>query len=105
MITIHTLPCHGSQVELDQLRLIQSNPTAARDFFGEAPSLKLQISVVVRDYNNNEVEVDVVHQYHYYYPTQLITYQNWFSISFLILETALINPFIIYCDLDLYDGL
>lgn len=103
MTTIHTLTGRHSQVELDRLKPTRSNPTAVRKIFKDAARLKLQIPVVVADYNKNKVGVNVAEQYRCYYSTQLITHRNWFPIFFWILETALINSFIIYPNLDQYD--
>ena len=44
--------------------------------------------------------VDIADQYRSYYDTQLISQRTWFPIFFWLLDTALINSFIMYSDLD-----
>ena len=45
--------------------------------------------------------VDIADQYQSYYDTQLISRRTWFPIVFWLLDTTLINSFIMYSDLDL----
>src|SRR5438552_12636 len=40
--------------------------------------------------------VDITDQYHSYYTTQIVAQRNWLPIFFWILDTALLNSFIIY---------
>src|SRR5437763_17177560 len=40
--------------------------------------------------------VNITDQYHSYYITQIVTQYNWLLIFFWILDTALLNSFIIY---------
>ena len=44
--------------------------------------------------------VDIADQYRSYYNTQLISRRTWFPIFFWLVDTALINSFIIYSDWD-----
>lgn len=104
MTTIHTLQGRQAQVKADRRKPSKSNPIAVRDVFKEAARLLLDIPACVSDYNHNKVGVDVADQYQCYYSTQLITRRNWFPILFWILDTALINAFIIYRDLRVYKG-
>jgi hypothetical protein len=60
---------------------------------------ELDIPVVVDDYNQQKVGVDVADQYWTHFDTQLISRCNWYPLLYCILETALINSLIIYRDL------
>src|SRR5947199_3122853 len=42
------------------------------------------------------VAIDIVDQYRSYYTTQIVARRNWLPIFFWILDTALLNSFIIY---------
>lgn len=105
MTTIHPLKGRRSQVLTKRRKPTRSNPLAARHVFKDATSLTLPILACINDYNQNKVGVDVADQYQSYYSTQLITHRNWYPMFFWILDTALINSFIIYRDLNQYQGL
>lgn len=105
MTTIHTLRGRRSKVKAERRKPSRSNSIAARNVYKETARLLLDIPACVSDYNHNKVGVDVVDQYRCYYSTQLITRRNWFPIFFRILDTALINAYIIYRDLNVYKGL
>jgi len=60
----------------------------------------LNIPKCIDDYNHHMGGVDIVaDQYWSYYDTQLISQRTWFPIFFWLLDTALINSFIMYSDL------
>lgn len=107
MTTIHILAGRRGIVDIIRTKPTRSNPTAAREHFGATPQLVLPIPTCVVDYNKNKVGVDVADQYWCYYSTQLITFRNWFPIFFWVLDTAIINSFLIYRDLSVqhYRGL
>lgn len=105
MTTIYILADRWGLVEVNCTRLTRSNPTATQDHFGQFTYLKLPIPAFVIDYNRNKVGIDIVDQYWYYHSTQLITLLGWFPVFFWILDTALINFFIIFRDLEQYTGL
>ena len=56
----------------------------------------LDIPGIVDAYNQHKVGVDVANQYRTYFDTHLISRHNWYSLSYWILESALINSLIIY---------
>ena len=56
----------------------------------------LSIPTCVDDYNQFMGGVDIADQYRSYYTTQIVARRNWLPIFFWILDTALLNSFIIY---------
>ena len=56
----------------------------------------LSIPTCVDDYNQFMGGVDITNQYCSYYTTQIVARCNWLPIFFWILDTALLNSFIIY---------
>ena len=60
----------------------------------------MNIPRCIDDYNNYMGGVDIADQYRSYYNTQLILQFPWFPILFWLVDTALINSFIMYSDLD-----
>ena len=99
MTTIHSLKGRRSQVTKTRTRPTRSNPSTASQIFRSASQLLLDIPACVDDYIHNKVGVDVADQYRSYYSVQLVTQRNWFPIFFWVLETALINSFLIYSDI------
>lgn len=49
--------------------------------------------------------VDIVDQYRFYCKTQLTTFRTWFPISFYVQDTALVNSYNIYRDIDADNGI
>lgn len=49
--------------------------------------------------------VDIAYQYRSYFDTYLMTFKTWFPIFFWALDTALVNSYIIYRDLDTYESI
>ena len=105
MTTIHQLKGRGSKVRKERRRpgLKSSNAAGIKKskIFdeGEWRSL-LNIPRCIDDYNHHMGGVDIADQYRSYYDTQLISQRTWFPIFFWLVDTALINSFIMYSDLD-----
>ena len=105
MSTIHSLVGRRSVVKSICKKPTRSNPKVAQTVFRDNSKLELDIPTCIADYNCHKVGVDVADQYRSYYSTQLTTLRNWFPIFFWVLDTLVINFFIIYRDLDNFPGL
>ena len=105
MTTIHQLKGRGSEVQKERRRpgLKSSNAAGIRKskIFDEGEwRTLLNIPRCIDDYNHHMGGVDIADQYRSYYDTQLISRRTWFPIFFWLVDTALINSFIIHSDLD-----
>ena len=100
LTTVHNI--HGSKSHVDterkRPRNTSSNAAGVRQLFGEGEFVKpLSIPSCIDDYNHFMGGIDIADQYRSYYTTQLIARRNWLPIFFFwILDTALINSFIIF---------
>ena len=99
LTTVHNI--HGSKSHVDterkRPRNTSSNAAGVRQLFGEGEFVKpLSIPSCIDDYNHFMGGIDIADQYRSYYTTQLIARCNWLPIFFWILDTALINSFIIF---------
>ena len=95
MTTLHHL-----DAEIEKERWFPGNKStnatgAASEFQGQ-PSKNLQIPLVVHEYNQHKVGVDVADQYRTYYDVQLTSRRNWYPYFYWALETSLINTLLIY---------
>ena len=105
MTTIHQLKERGSEVQKERRSpgLKSSNAPGIRKskIFDEGEwRTLLNITRSIDDYNRHMGGVDIADRYRLYYDTQLISQRTWFSICFWLVDTALINSFIMYSDLD-----
>jgi hypothetical protein len=76
-----------------------SNAVGVRQLYGPGEFIKeLPIPTCIHNYNQFMGGVDIADQYRSYYTTQITQRRNWLPIFFWILDTALINSFIIYRD-------
>ena len=94
LTTIHTL--HERVItERKKPRLSSSNGPAIRRVFGPIERAKVPIPVITNDYNRYKVGVDVADQYRSYYFTQLKCLRNWPPIFYWLLDTTIINTFLL----------
>ena len=56
----------------------------------------LPIPQIIDDYNHNMNKVDWADQLHTSYSTQLKALHNWLSLFFWILDTSIVNAFILF---------
>jgi len=101
MTTIHQLKGRIAKVLKERKRpgLKSSNAAGVKraKVFSEGEwKVLLNIPKCINDYNNHMGGVDIADQYWSYYDTQLISLCTWFPIFFWLLDTALINSFIMY---------
>ena len=94
LTTIHTLD-ERIIVERKKPRFSSSNGPAIRRVFGQAERSNVSIPVITNDYNRYKVGVDVADQYRSYYFTQLKCLRNWPPIFYWLIDTTVINSFLI----------
>jgi len=92
--TIHNLEDRVSS-ERKKPRLSSSNGPAIRRVFGVPERAKVSIPVITNDYNQYKVGVDVADQYRSYYFTQLKCLRNWPPIFYWLLDTMVINSYLL----------
>ena len=98
LTTIHTLEERVIS-ERKKPRISSSNGPAIRRTFGSQERLNVPIPVITNDYNRYKVGVDVADQYRSYYFTQLKCLRNWPLIFFWLLDTTIINSYLLLCRL------
>jgi hypothetical protein len=94
---------HGATIftiiERKRPRDTSTNAAGVRQLYGSGEFIKeLPIPTCIHNYNQFMGGVDIADQYRSYYTTQLVQRRNWLPIFFWILDTALVNSFIIYRD-------
>jgi hypothetical protein len=62
--------------------------------FGDSHRKMLNIPRLVNDYNHHMGGVDIADQLRQYYSTQMRTLRNWFPLFLWLLDTAVINAYI-----------
>ena len=92
--TIHNLKDRVIS-ERKKPRLSSSNGPAIRRVFGLPERAKVPIPVITNDYNQYKVGVDVADQYRSYYFTQLKCLRNWPPIFYWLLDTTVINSYLL----------
>lgn len=102
MTTIHHLKGEEAEVLKDRNRpgRKSKNYKRALEEFGDQQRKEIPIPVAIYDYNFHMGGVDIADQCRTYYDTQLRVFRTWFPIFFWALDTALINAFIVFNDLD-----
>jgi len=98
LTTIHSLE-ERIISECKKPRISSSNGPAICHTFGPQERLNIPIPVITNDYNHYKVGVDVADQYRSYYFTQLKCLHNWPPIFFWLLNTTIINSYLILCHL------
>lgn len=76
-------------------RISSSNGPAIRRVFGPQERINVPIPVITNDYNRYKVGVDVADQYRSYYFTQLKCLRNWPPIFYWLLDTTVINTYLL----------
>ena len=92
--TIHSLEDRIIS-ERKKPRNSSSNGPAIRRAFGSHERVNISIPVITNDYNRYKVGVDVADQYRSYYFTQLKCLRNWPPIFFWLLDTTVINSYLL----------
>ena len=97
MTTIHGMVGEEWEImrERRRPRDTSANAVKVRAVFGNSPRKEFEILKVVDDYNFNMGGVDIANQLRSYYSTQQIVRRNWMPIFFWILDTTIINSYLI----------
>lgn len=100
MTTIHYLKGEKAEILRDRNRPGRKSTNHKRALveFGDEQTKEILIPVVINDYNFHMGGVDIADHYRSYYDTQLSTFRTWFPIFFWVLDTALVNSYIIFRD-------
>ncbi|CAG8594768.1 12855_t:CDS:2, partial [Ambispora leptoticha] len=95
--TIHGLVGEEWEVIQERRRPRQTSTNAAkvREMFGSESKKRLKIFKIVDDYNHYMNSVDLADQLRSYYNTQKISRRNWMPLFFWLLDTAIINVYLI----------
>ncbi|CAG8524826.1 20923_t:CDS:2 [Gigaspora rosea] len=103
LTTIHVIERENSKVERErrQPRITNANSQKLRAVFGDSVRKKLLIPKAINDYNFHMGGVDIADQLHNYYSTQLIVRRTWVPLFFWLLDTSLINAYLICKNLTL----
>ena len=72
-----------------------TNSNKIKGVFGNNSRKTLPIPVVIDDYNYNMGGVDIADQLRSYYSTQLTVFRTWVPLFFWLLDTAIINSYLI----------
>ena len=95
--TIHKINGNENRIERvrRQPRETSTNATKVREVFGAASKKSLPIPIVIDDYNHFMGEVDIADQLREYYAIQLSVRRIWMLLFFWLLDTAIINSYLI----------
>lgn len=94
--TIHSLHTPDWFIERERRkpRTTSTNAAKVRRVFGDAHRKLLPIPCMINDYNQHMGGVDIADQLRQYYTTQMRTFRNWFPLFLWLLDTAIINAYI-----------
>lgn len=97
LTTIHDIVGDEWEVERERRRPRETSTNAAkvRAVFGTSPRKELKILKAIDDYNFNMGGVDIADQLRSYYSTQQTTFRNWMPLFFWLLDTVIINSYLI----------
>jgi hypothetical protein len=101
--TIHAIEGEESRVDKERRRPRETstNSNKLKTVFGESVRKVLPIPKMIDDYNYHMGGVDIADQLRSYYSTQLAVRRTWMPLFFWLLDTAIINCFIICKELKL----
>jgi len=104
--TIHIIEGKGSRIDKERRRPRETstNSNKIKSVFGNSIRKVLPIPKIINDYNYHMGGVDIADQLRSYYSTQLTVRRTWMPLFFWLLDTAIINSFIICKNLKLCDN-
>jgi Transposase IS4 len=76
-------------------QLTSTNGPLVRKVFGNESCKSLPIPVFIDDYNHFIGSVNIADQFRIYYSTQRIAFRSWYPLFFWILNTAILNIYLI----------
>jgi len=96
--TIHQI--NGDENRIERIRRrpreTSTNANKVRAIFGSLSKKSLPIPIVIDDYNHFMGGVDIADQLRGYYSTQLSVRRTWMPLFFWLLDTAIINSYLIF---------
>ena len=96
LTTIHSL---GDEWKIEcsrrRPRLNIVNKSRVQATWGESPRKTVAIPKIIDDYNHHMGGVDIADQRRSYYNTQITSRRTWMPIFFWLLDTAIINSYLI----------
>ena len=96
LTTIHEITAYINR-ERKKPRSTSTNAATTRRVFAAGQDRQVfPIPAAVDDYNNNMNGVDIADQLRSSYPTQLKALRNWLPLFFWLLDTSIVNSFILY---------
>ncbi|CAG8819563.1 8437_t:CDS:1, partial [Cetraspora pellucida] len=97
LTTIHKILGEGCRVERERRRprTTSTNANKVRSVFGNASKKILPIPTIIDDYNYHMGGVDVTDQLRGYYGTQVPVRRTWMPLFFWLLDTSIVNTFLI----------
>lgn len=76
-------------------QITSTNGSLVRKVFGDDVRKNLPIPLFIDDYNHFMGGVDIADQLRSYYTTQRISLRNWYPLFFWIIDTAILNSYLI----------
>ena len=94
---IHEINSNENRIERVwcQPRETSANATKVREVFGTTSKKSLPIPIIIDNYDHFMGGMDIADQLHGYYATQLAVRRTWMSLFFWLLDTAIINSYLI----------
>jgi hypothetical protein len=99
VIACSTVHSSGNEHTIIRLRrrpqATSTNGSLVRKVFGDQVRKELPIPAFIDDYNHFMGGVDIADQLRSYYTTQRISLRNWYPLFFWILDTAILNAYLL----------
>ncbi|CAG8793134.1 24728_t:CDS:2, partial [Cetraspora pellucida] len=97
LTTIHKIDGQDSKIKKNHRKPYEAstNYKNIRSVFGDEVRKVIPILVAVDDYNHYMGRVDIADQLRSYYSTQLTIFRVWVPLFFWLLDTAIINSYLI----------
>jgi hypothetical protein len=98
LTTIHEITGPNSKVAKIRRRprITNTNRRAVAEVFGDQSKKLMDIPIVIDDYNHKMNGVDIADQLRSYYSTQLTARRTWVPLFFWLLDTVIVNSYLIY---------
>jgi len=100
---MHVIDGDGSKINKEWRKLCKTstNSSKVRSVFGDSACKILPIPKIINDYNYHIGGVDIADQLCSYYSTQLTVRRMWMPLFFWLIDTLIINSFLICKELKL----
>jgi len=93
--TVHKVDELNGFIERERRRPAKTSTNAAivRKVFGDNVRKKLDIPLLIDDYNHHMGGVDLANQYRAAYETHRSTFRSWWPIFFWLIDAAIVNAY------------